>query len=253
MAATDRRNAEQLFHDSQARERSRDFFRKPATLCFTDDEYLDHETWIRPAFQQLGNVRGMKALDFGCGHGMAAVVLARAGARVTAFDLSGGYIGEAHRRAFANQVDIDFVQADGERLPFADDSFDRIWGNAVLHHLDVEIAARELHRVLCPGGLAVFCEPWGENALLNWARGRLHYPGKQRTADESPLRAEHMRVLETIFPRVHSRGFQLLAMARRLIGSGRVSEGLDRCDQSLFTHFPGLQRYCRYILLTLRR
>jgi len=253
MAATDRRTAEQLFHDSQAGARARDFSRKPATLCFTDDEYLDHETWIRPAFEQLGNVRGLNVLDFGCGHGMAAVVLARAGARVTAFDLSGGYIGEAHRRAFANQVDIDFVQADGERLPFADSSFNRIWGNAVLHHLNVDVAARELHRVLCPGGLAVFCEPWGENALLNWARGRMPYPGKQRTADESPLRAEHVRVLETIFPRVHSRGFQLLAMARRLIGSGRVSEGLDRCDRSLFAHFPRLQRYCRYILITLHR
>ncbi|HEV3079672.1 MAG TPA: class I SAM-dependent methyltransferase [Gemmataceae bacterium] len=253
MAATDRRTAEQLFHDSQAGARARDFSRKPATLCFTDDEYLDHETWIRPAFEQLGSVRGLNVLDFGCGHGMAAVVLARAGARVTAFDLSGGYIGEAHRRAFANQVDIDFVQADGERLPFADSSFNRIWGNAVLHHLNVDVAARELHRVLCPGGLAVFCEPWGENALLNWARGRMPYPGKQRTADESPLRAEHVRVLETIFPRVDSRGFQLLAMARRLIGSGKVSESLDRCDRSLFAHFPGLQRYCRYILLTLRR
>jgi ubiquinone/menaquinone biosynthesis C-methylase UbiE len=253
MAATERRNAEQLFHDSQARERAGDFSREPATLCFSDDDYLDHETWIRPAFRQLGDTRGLKVLDFGCGHGMAAVVLARAGARVTAFDLSGSYIGEAHRRAFANQVDIDFVQADGERLPFANSSFDRVWGNAVLHHLDVEIAARELHRVLCPGGLAVFCEPLGENPLLNWARNRLHYPGKQRTVDESPLRKEQVRVLETIFPRVHSRGFQLLAMARRLIGSGKVSEGLDRCDQSLFTLFPGLQRYCRYILLTLRR
>lgn len=253
MAAMDRTTAEQLFHDSQARERWQDFSKRPIKLYFTDNEYLDHETWIRPAFEQLGDVRGLKVLDFGCGHGMAAVVLARAGARVSAFDLSGGYIGEAHRRAFANQVDVDFVQADGERLPFADNSFDRIWGNAVLHHLDLEVAGRELSRVLRPGGLAVFCEPWGENALLNWARSRLHYPGKQRTAGESPLRAEHVQLLETIFPRVRSRGFQLLAMARRVIGSGKVSAGLDRCDQSLFVHFPGLQRYCRYILLTLQR
>ncbi len=119
---------------------------------------------------------------------MASVVLARRGGRVTAFDLSPGYLQEARRRTEANGVNVSFVRADGERLPFADASFDRVWGNAVLHHLDVTIAARELHRVLAPGGVAVFCEPWGENPLLNLARRRLPYPGKERTPDEIPLR-----------------------------------------------------------------
>src|SRR5947209_4180215 len=151
MAATDRLSSEQLFHDSQARDRSRGFSRRPATLVFSDDDYLDHETWIRPAFAKLGDVNGLRVLDFGCGHGMAAIVLARSGARVTAFDLSGGYIGEGHRRALANQVDIDFLQANGEWLPFAEGTFDRIWGNAVLHHLDLDITGRELFRVLRPG------------------------------------------------------------------------------------------------------
>src|SRR5947209_3028375 len=156
IAAMERLSAEQRFHDSQAQSRARDFVRRAATLCFTDDDYLDHETWIRPAFDRLGNVAGKTVLDFGCGHGMAAVVLARRGASVTAFDLSGGYIGEAHRRALANQVDVSFVQANGEYLPFADESFDCIWGNAVLHHLDLHVAGSELHRVLRSNGLAVF-------------------------------------------------------------------------------------------------
>src|SRR5438128_283229 len=112
MSAPDRLKNEQAFHDRQARERSVQFQQAEA-LVFADDEYLDHETWVRPAFQQLGEVRDEPVLDFGCGHGMAAVVLARRGARVTAFDLSHGYLDEALARARANNVSVDFVKADG--------------------------------------------------------------------------------------------------------------------------------------------
>src|SRR5262249_25839728 len=128
-----RLRSERLFHDQQAHERTSTFELRPHQLRFSDDAYLDHETWIRPAFARLGDVQGMRVLDYGCGHAMASVVLARRGARVVAFDLSLGYLEEAKRRAEANWVPLEFVQADGERLPFPDTSFDRIWGNAVLH------------------------------------------------------------------------------------------------------------------------
>src|SRR4051794_22997185 len=124
MNATDRLGEEIAFHDRQAGDRAPSFGRDD-DLRFGDDSYLDHESWVRPAVERLGDVAGRDVLDFGCGHAMAAVVLARRGARVTAFDLSGGYLQEARRRASANGVAIDFVQADGERLPFADESFDR--------------------------------------------------------------------------------------------------------------------------------
>src|SRR5436309_12177021 len=140
----DRLTAERLFHDRQARDRAESFRRRPGDLRFSDDEYLDHESWIRPAFAKLGPLPGRCVLDYGCGHGMAAVVLARRGARVSAFDLSAGYLGEASRRAAANGVRLNLVQADGHRLPFADAAFDRVWGNAVLHHLDIDTAGREL-------------------------------------------------------------------------------------------------------------
>jgi SAM-dependent methyltransferase len=253
MPATDRIRAEQVFHDRQAQHRAADFTERPEELRLDDDAYLDHETWIRPAFEQLGDLKDRAVLDFGCGHGMAAVVLARRGARVTAFDLSSGYLAEARRRAGANRVSISFVQADGERLPFAGRSFDRVWGNAILHHLDVERAGRELRRVLRPGGLAVFCEPWGENPLLNWARKGLSYPGKERTRDEEPLRQSHVGLLRTIFPEVAVRGYQLLSMARRVLRLRRLVTSLDWCDAMLLARVPALQRFCRYVVLTLRR
>ncbi|MBY0527827.1 MAG: class I SAM-dependent methyltransferase [Gemmataceae bacterium] len=251
MSATDRQTNEQLFHDRQALLRAAWFAHH--SLRFADSVYLDHETWIRPAFARLGDVRGKCVLDFGCGHGMAAVVLSRAGARVTAFDLSLGYLTEARRRADANDAMVNFVQADGERLPFANATFDRIWGNAVLHHLDMTIAANELHRVLRPGGIAVFCEPWGENPFLRWARGQLPYAGKERTRDEQPLRSEHVRQLRQVFPNLEIQGYQLLSMARRVLRPGRVISLFDRADAALLTQLPILQRFCRYVVLILQR
>ncbi|HEY7422751.1 MAG TPA: class I SAM-dependent methyltransferase [Gemmataceae bacterium] len=248
----DRLAAEQAFHDRQAHDRALTL-RGLDALRFRDDAYLDHETWIRPALARLGDVSGLPVLDYGCGHGMAAVVLARRGARVTAFDLSSGYLAEARRRAQANGVTVAFLRADAERLPFADGCFARVWGNAVLHHLDVLQAAREVHRILRPDGIAVFCEPWGENPLLTWARRRLPYPGKERTVDEQPLRLRHLRLLREIFPSLEVEGCQLLSMARRVLRPGHLVSGLEWCDARLLRLMPSLARFCRYVVLTLRR
>jgi SAM-dependent methyltransferase len=252
MNATDRLDEEIAFHDRQARQRAGSFLLAD-DLRFTDEDYLDHETWIRPALDRLGPLAGLRVLDFGCGHGMAGVVMARRGARVMAFDLSAGYLVEAGRRALANGVSLDLVQANGEQLPFADGSFDRVWGNAILHHLDLGRAAREIHRVLRPGGVAVFCEPWGENPLLNWARRRLPYPGKQRTRDEQPLRSADLPALRAVFPDLEVEGHQLLSMARRVLGAGALGRGLAWCDHRLLRGLPVLGRFCRYVVLTLRR
>ena len=250
MTTLDRLSVEQSFHDRQACDRARSFG-DLESLRFSNDAYLDHETWIRPALGRLGQVSGLPVLDYGCGHGMAAIVLARRGAQVTAFDLSPGYLLEARRRAVANDTTIDFVQADAEHLPFADDSFARVWGNAILHHLDVRLACRELQRILQPGGIAVFCEPWGENPLLAWARRRLPYAGKELTPDEQPLRRRHLRLLRETFPTLQVQGYQLLSMARRVLRSGRFVSGLEWCDARLLRCVPSLSQFCRYVVLTV--
>ena len=146
MGATDRLESERLFHDQQARQRAEHFRRLPGQLRFRDAEYLDHESWIRPGLDALGDVSVKRVLDYGCGHGMAAVVLARRGAQVTAFDLSADYLAEARLRAAANSVVINFVESDAHHLPFADGKFDAIWGNAILHHLNLLVAGKEIHR-----------------------------------------------------------------------------------------------------------
>ena len=226
--ATDRREAEQLFHDRQAAARAGSFRTGAAALHFDTDAYLDHETWVRPAFLALGDLRGRRALDYGCGHGMARA------------------------RAAANGVRVECVTADGEELPFADASFDAVWGNAVLHHLDLARAGRELRRVLTPGGVAVFCEPWGGNPVLNFARAWLPYAGKHRTRDERPLSARDLQPLRACFPNLEVRGFQLFGMVRRVWRNARALRALDAADARLLRTAPAAGNWCRYVVLVLR-
>lgn len=252
-ATAARQLAEQEFHDKQAAERAESFRVGRADLVFADDAFFDHETWVRPAFAKLGNLPGKRALDYGCGHGMAAVVLARAGATVTAFDLSPGYVAEARLRAAVNGVRVECTVADGEALPFPDSTFDAVWGNAILHHLDLARAGEELLRVMRPGGVAVFCEPWGSNPLLGFARRRLPYPGKDRTPDERPLTRQDLPPLRAIFPGLHVEGHQLFGMVRRVWHNSRIMTLCDALDARVLRWFPPLRNWCRYAVITMRK
>jgi len=253
MPATERLHNEIAFHDAQAAARHAHYAAHPEQLLLDEEAYLGHETWIRPAVELLGDIRGLRVLDCGCGHGMASVVLARRGGRVTAFDLSPWYLDEAGQRARANGVaeEIAFVRAAGERLPFAACSFDRVWGNAILHHLDLEEALPELRRVLRPGGRAVFCEPWGGNALLEWARRWAPYPGKDRSPDERPLTTQQLGLVRRYFPTLQVHAHQLAGMLRRLWPDAPFLGALDRLDAAFLRRWPGLARFCRYVVLTL--
>ena len=103
----------------------------------------------------LGDVRGLRVLDLGCGTGRHALWLAAAGADVTAVDFSEGMLAEARKKPGAEAVR--FVAHDlHEPLPFADGAFDRVVSGLVLEHLrDLGGFFRETRRVLRPGGVAV--------------------------------------------------------------------------------------------------
>ena len=242
---------ERAFHDSQADARAKALL--PADYVVDDDAYLNHESWIAPAFAALGDVSGLRVLDLGCGHGMASVVLARRGSHVTACDLSLGYMRETGLRARVNDVAFDRVVCDGEVLPFRDGAFDGVWANAVLHHLDIDRAGRELNRILAPGGIAVFCEPWAGNRVLNWARSALPYPGKHRTVDETPLQPRDLTVLRRHFADVSVTGHQLVAMLGRVVRMATLRHMLTRCDDWILNVAPSWQRYCRYVVVVARK
>lgn len=106
---------------------------------------------------------GARVLDIGCGTGNAAIAAARRRAKVTGIDLNEDALSHARVRAQAEgQDDIVFMKADAADMPFPAGSFDCVVSSFGLVFLpDQEGAARELARVVRPGGtVAITVYTW---------------------------------------------------------------------------------------------
>ena len=78
--------------------------------------------------------RGQRVLEVGCGAGTDLVRFAKGGAIVTGVDLSSSAIALA-RQNFAQQgLEADLREADGEHLPFPDDTFDLVYAHGVVQY-----------------------------------------------------------------------------------------------------------------------
>jgi len=103
--------------------------------------------------------RSGRALDVGAGRGIASYALARSGFAVTALEPDPSpIVGASAIRSLAAEtgLPIEVVQEFSERLPFADETFDVVFARAVLHHTrDLDVACREMFRVLRPGGVLI--------------------------------------------------------------------------------------------------
>lgn len=103
--------------------------------------------------EHLAPVPGEEWLDLGCGVGDVAFHAARAGANVTASDLSPTLVQTARQRALEFGLDVAFDVADAQNLPNADASFDVVSSSVgVIFAPDHARVASELARVCRPGG-----------------------------------------------------------------------------------------------------
>jgi ubiquinone/menaquinone biosynthesis C-methylase UbiE len=100
------------------------------------------------------------ALEIGAGTGYFSLNLLQAGAigRATATDISPGMLATLEENAERLGLEVRTAAAEAETLPFPDQSFDLVFGHAVLHHIpDLTLAFSEFSRVLRPGGTLAFC------------------------------------------------------------------------------------------------
>jgi ubiquinone/menaquinone biosynthesis C-methylase UbiE len=133
-------------------------------LWGSGDYPLMVETFLAPIGERLVDAAGIepgtRVLDVASGTGNAALPAARKGAEVTASDLTPGLLEAGRAQAKAEGLELDWVEADAENLPFEDESYDVVMSAIGVmfapHHQE---AADELVRVTRPGG---------KIALLSW-------------------------------------------------------------------------------------
>jgi 2-polyprenyl-3-methyl-5-hydroxy-6-metoxy-1,4-benzoquinol methylase len=114
---------------------------------------------------------GMRVLDVGCGEGVFAAELARAGAQVVGIDAAE----EPLRRARARHPQLDLRLVDGEGdWPLPDAGFDVVWAGEVIEHVaDTAAWLSEVRRVLRSGGALLLSTPaLGRLTLLRMALSR---------------------------------------------------------------------------------
>jgi SAM-dependent methyltransferase len=110
----------------------------------------------------LGREPGVfnRGLEVGAGTGYFTLNLMRAGVlrEAVATDISPGMLTALSASAAELDLPVETRECEASSLPFEDDSFDIVFGHAVLHHLpDLAGAFREFRRVLQPGGVVAFC------------------------------------------------------------------------------------------------
>lgn len=196
-------------------------------------------------FRLLGNLQNRDILDAGCGEGTNSILMAKLGARVTGIDISPASIDLARRKAEVNGLagSTRFLCSPLEAADLAPNSFDVIWGEAILHHLipALETVLARFVEWAKPGGLVLLAEPFNLNRFLR--RLRFLIPIKTpATPDERPLERPELAIIRRHLSDFHMRHFLLLGRLHRFILTDQSYEHSSRirravCDGLAFIDY----------------
>lgn len=230
----------------------------PPNWKFSD--YAHHRPWRKHMFDFLGPLEGKTIIDLGCGYNPTPIYFALGGAaKVIACDVSPRAIEFVDKLASEFGVQDRVVRYCGpaKDLPCNDGSVDLVHGEAVLHHLDLDVAGTHLSRVLKKGGRAAFKDPLGHNPLLEFARDYLPYSWKHPVkGTDRPLRFSEIARFGRYFSKCEARGYGLFSMVAVYFSSRRNSWAHSmalRIDEPILRGIPFLQRACRFIVTCVEK
>lgn len=129
--------------------------------AFREESGTYNELVEVPAMLELvGDVKGKRVLDAGCGYGYYSLLLAKRGAVVTGIDISEKTIGLARKNAYEASIECQFFVCDMQDLSmFTKNTFDTVVSSIVVGYLDcLEKAFSEVFRVLKHNGIFAFSE-----------------------------------------------------------------------------------------------
>lgn len=219
----------------------------PATIQRYSNPSGDTVFPLEYAYHLLGPVAGLRLVDFGCGSGANTVLLADRGAQVCGVDISEQLIRLARRRmAVSGRVGgAQFLVGSAHDLPLSNDSIDIVFGIAILHHLDLELVSREVHRVLRPGGRAIFKEPVRNSKVIRFVRSLIPYRAPDISPFEHPLTNEELDTFGAPFTFRRSRSFVLphVQLGQVLPGLRHYWRRLYESDGAMLRAMPALEHF----------
>lgn len=189
--------------------------------------------------------RDADILEYGCAYGANLRRLAETARSATGIDISDVAIEKGRKQARAAGLDNVHLHAmDAERMSFADDSFDLIFGSGIIHHLDIARSLAEIARVLRPGGRAVFVEPLGHNPTIGLYR--------RRAPDGHPLLRRDFTEFDKLFSVASYRFYGLSTLAvvpfRRSAAKRGLFKAMRTLDRALFA-LPAVKWWAWYALI----
>jgi SAM-dependent methyltransferase len=219
----------------------------PADTCFP----LEYSYYL------LDDVRGKVVLDYGCGSGENTLLLAARGGRVISMDLSESLIRLAQHRLKVNSIagDVRFLVGSAHSIPLPDESVDVVFGIAILHHLDLALASPEVHRVLRPGGRAIFQEPIRNSALMRSLRKLVPYRREDVSPYERPLTDQELTKFAGNFVVSRGKAFYLphTRLAQKLPIPRRLVRRVLQIDTRALNRFPSLMYYASFKVFELAK
>jgi len=244
-----RHASEEIFHDNKYR---------------TQSNY-PHHYQLNPTYavfqemkQLIGDIRGKRVRESGCGEGWTTVEYAALGGEIDSFDISSVAI--HHARSLLQNKNYEntcsFKKMAAEQLDYEDEVFDVVVGFAILHHLDLDKSIPELLRVMKKGAKAYFAEPLGTNPIINLYR---RLTPQYRTRDEKPLVLDHFNTYARRFTEFTHHEYYLTALfplglvylKLPMPFIQRINRRCIDLDEWILKRFPSLGKYAWYTIVRL--
>jgi len=219
------------------------YYSPPADTCYP----------LEYAFHLLGDVHDRLVLDLGCGSGEETVPLRQRGARVIGIDLSPDLISLAQRRLEKYGLDADVRVGSAYDTGLPAQSVDVIFCIALLHHLEMARAKKEMLRILKPNGLLIVQEP----IRLSWTMKQLRrlFPkGEDVSEGEYPLNSHQLEELVDGMELLATRNFRtpLVPMLLRAFRGPSAEHKIWSRDMWILRHFPFLEHFATVRVMAMR-
>ena len=154
--------------------------------------------------------------------------------KITGIDISKVSIEKAKVKFVKFGSNVEFLLDNCEKTKFEDNKFDLVYGQGILHHLEISSCIFEISRILKPGGKLLFIEPLGTNPLINLYR---RLTPRARSKDEHPLIFKDFDIIKKKFKITDLKFYGFLTLIFFPLyksGSSRIFKVLTKLDQLLF-------------------